>query len=53
VLEHRHGHIQHELARRIVLKYTPRLHFVLDETEARASRIEHLLDELKGDQPDE
>jgi ribosome-binding factor A len=53
VLEQRHGHIQHELAHRIVLKYTPRLHFVLDETEARASHIEHLLDELKGGQPDE
>lgn len=52
-LERQHGHIQHELARRIVLKYTPRLKFVLDETEARASYIEHLLDELEGEQPDE
>jgi ribosome-binding factor A len=53
VLARQHGRIQHELSRRIVLKYTPRLQFVLDETEARASRIEHLLDELKGDQTDE
>ena len=53
VLEHKHGHIQHELAHRIVLKYTPRLKFVLDETEARASHIEHLLDELEGETPDE
>lgn len=45
-LERQHGHIQHELARRIVLKYTPRLTFVLDETESRAEHIEHLLDEL-------
>jgi ribosome-binding factor A len=45
-LERKHGHIQHELARRIVLKYTPKLKFVLDETEDRASHIEHLLDEL-------
>jgi ribosome-binding factor A len=52
-LERRHGHIQHELARRIVLKYTPRLKFVLDETESHASHIEHLLDELKGEPPDE
>ena len=50
VLEHQHGHIQHELARRIVLKYTPRLKFVLDETEDHASRIEHLLDELENEQ---
>jgi ribosome-binding factor A len=53
VLEHRHGHIQHELAHRIVLKYTPRLKFVLDETEDRASHIEHLLDELGSEPPDE
>jgi ribosome-binding factor A len=53
VLERQHGHIQYELAHRIVLKYTPRLKFVLDETEARASHIEHLLDELEGDKPDE
>ena len=41
-----HGHIQHELAHRIILKYTPHLAFVLDDTEARAERIDHLLDEL-------
>ena len=52
-LDRKHGHIQHELAHRIVLKYTPRLTFVLDETEARASHIEHLLDELGNEPPDE
>ena len=52
-LERRHGHIQHELAHRIVLKYTPRLKFLLDETEAHASHIEHLLDELGGEPADE
>ena len=52
-LEHRHGHIQHELAHRIVLKYTPRLKFFLDETEAHASHIEHLLDELGNEPADE
>jgi ribosome-binding factor A len=52
-LDRRHGHIQHELAHRIVLKYTPRLKFFLDETEAHASHIEHLLDELGGEPVDE
>ncbi|HUI07124.1 MAG TPA: 30S ribosome-binding factor RbfA [Verrucomicrobiae bacterium] len=50
ILEHQHGHIQHELAHRIVLKYTPRLKFLLDETEDRASHIEQLLDELDNKQ---
>ena len=45
-LEHRHGYIQHELAGRIILKYTPRLKFILDETEANAQRIETLLAQL-------
>jgi ribosome-binding factor A len=48
-LERQHGHIQHELAHRIVLKYTPVLTFFLDETESHAERIEHLLDELRPD----
>lgn len=46
-LDHAHGRIQAELARRVTLKYTPRLKFVLDDTEAHAQRIEHLLDELE------
>lgn len=45
-LDRLHGRIQHELSRRVTLKYTPRLKFVLDETESHAQRIEHLLDEL-------
>jgi len=45
-LEHAHSHIQHEFSRRVTLKYTPRLKFLLDETEAHAQHIEHLLDEL-------
>jgi ribosome-binding factor A len=51
-LERHHGQIQRDLAARVVLKYTPRLVFRLDTTEARASRLEHLLDEL-GPAPEE
>ena len=39
--------IRHELARRIVLKYTPKLAFELDTDTARANRILSLLDELE------
>jgi len=45
-LQRHHSHIQHELARRVVLKYTPRLSFHLDETESHAQHIESLLNEL-------
>jgi len=47
MLDHKHGHIQHELGHRIVLKYTPRLKFILDETESEAQRIETLLNKLE------
>ena len=49
-LERSHGHIQGELAHRVVIKYTPRLHFVLDETESHARHIEELLDEVGGEE---
>jgi ribosome-binding factor A len=52
-LEHAHGRIQHELAARVILKYTPKLKFFLDETEVHAQRIERLLDELDKDTPHE
>ncbi len=48
-LARQHGHIQQELATRVILKYTPRLTFHLDETETRAAHIEQLLDELDDD----
>jgi ribosome-binding factor A len=52
-LERDHGRIQHELAQRVILKYTPKLKFFLDETESHAQRIEKLLAELDKDPPNE
>jgi ribosome-binding factor A len=46
-LAHRRGEIQGELSRAVILKYTPRLEFVLDQTGARADRIERLINELE------
>jgi ribosome-binding factor A len=51
-LQERHDLIQQELAGRIVLKYTPRLKFLLDETEARAAHIEQLLNDLAPQEHD-
>jgi ribosome-binding factor A len=50
-LNSRYAAIQHELACRVVLKYTPHLRFFLDETEAHARRIEQLLDEVQPKDP--
>ena len=52
-LTQQHSRIQTELAHRIVLKFTPRLHFALDETETHAQRIERLLNEIKPGTPNE
>ena len=38
--------LQHELSRRIVLKFTPHLHFKLDETGVRGDRILQIIEEL-------
>lgn len=39
--------LQQELARRIILKYTPKLRFREDETAEKADRVLTLLDELQ------
>ena len=52
-LTQQHSRIQAELAHRIIIKYTPRLHFALDETEDHAQHIERLLNELNPGTPDE
>jgi len=39
-------HLQHELSRRVILKYTPHLHFELDESIERGTRVLNLLDEI-------
>jgi ribosome-binding factor A len=40
--------IREELARRIVLKYLPRMQYVLDETTVASNRVLKILDELGG-----
>jgi ribosome-binding factor A len=45
--------LQHAMARHVVLKFTPRLTFQLDETAENADRVTRLLDQLaKGTPPD-
>jgi ribosome-binding factor A len=46
--EHRVA-FQSELARRVTMKYTPHLHFHLDESIARGSRVVELLQQIDVD----
>jgi len=39
--------LQHELSRRVVLKYTPHLHFKLDVAVERGDRVLNILSELE------
>lgn len=50
-LSHHHAMVQRELAHRVVLRYTPHLKFLLDETESHAQRIEHLLNKIGHEDP--
>jgi ribosome-binding factor A len=43
--------IQNLVARAVVLKYTPRLRFVLDESIERGNRVLQIIDELERSQP--
>lgn len=45
-LEAKAGEIRRELGRRIVLKFLPHLTYVLDESSARANRLEQVFNEL-------
>jgi ribosome-binding factor A len=40
------GQLQYLLSRRVIIKYTPQLHFKLDEGIERGTRVIHLMDEL-------
>ena len=51
LLERQHGHIQHELGRAVVLKYTPQLHFYIDESMERGDRIMKILEEIEHEKP--
>ena len=46
LLDEKRQHLQHELSRRVILKYTPHLHFQLDESIERGTRVLNLLDEI-------
>lgn len=43
--------LQHELAKRVIIKYTPHLHFTLDEAVERGTRVLSILDELQLPEP--
>ncbi|PWU07830.1 MAG: 30S ribosome-binding factor RbfA [Verrucomicrobia bacterium] len=45
-LENHRAELQHSLSKRVVLKNTPHLHFKLDESIERGSRIINIMDEL-------
>jgi len=51
LLERHRGRIQHALGRAVVLKYTPHLHFMIDEGVERGDRILRILDELDPEPP--
>lgn len=51
-LESAGGFLRRELGQRIELRFTPELHFTLDETLDAAERIERILDEIHAEERD-
>jgi len=47
LLRRNRGHIQHELGKQIVLKYTPHIEFTYDESLERGDHLLQILDELE------
>ncbi|MGI9113829.1 MAG: 30S ribosome-binding factor RbfA [Chthoniobacterales bacterium] len=52
-LEAHRGALQAELARHVVLKYTPHLVFHLDDSIARGTRVIEILQEIESTTPNE
>ncbi|SRR6266540_1373950 len=51
-LEDARGHIQKELGKSLETRYTPRLSFILDESQDKVSRIEALVEQAKEERED-
>jgi len=45
-LEHASGYLRRELAQRMILRYIPTLSFHIDDTLARAQRIDEIIEKL-------
>lgn len=52
-LDRKRGHIQSQVMKRVVLKYTPQLHFRFDDSIERGVRVVNILDEIARDLPPE
>ena len=54
-LHDRRTHLQHLLSKRVILKFTPHLHFKLDEAIERGTRVISIMEEIEipPDQPDQ
>lgn len=52
-LGHGSGFLRHELAQRLAIRYTPELHFKLDESIAHGARVVELLRQIHGDATNE
>ena len=50
-LHEKRVHLQQAVSKRVVLKYTPHLHFKLDEAMERGSRVLNIISEIEVQQP--
>ena len=53
LLTRQRGHIQHELAKRIILKSLPHLEFIYDDSLERGDRLLQIMDEIEQEKKQE
>jgi len=53
LLNQHRGRIQSQVGKAVVLKFTPRLHFVMDESIGRGTRVLQIIEELEKTTPKE
>lgn len=53
MLQRHRGRIQSLVAKEVILKYTPQLRFLVDDSVARGNKVLDIIDELERSMPDE
>ena len=52
ILKHNRGMLQHEMTKTVILKYTPHIHFDLDQSLAQGDHILGIISKLEAEHPD-
>lgn len=52
ILKHNRGMLQHEMTKTVILKYTPHIHFDLDQSLAQGAHVLDIISKLEAEHPE-